>query len=279
MRVIEMTCQIGLLTSRTSARLVSSSDRVSVETPFGMGDLLIGKISGRDVACIDRYGPDLNRPSHKIDYRANIWALRSIGVERLISQNAIGSLRESIRPGDIVVPHDFLDRTHQRPLSLFDDQEAWVRVDLSLPFCPELRAALSAGVSSVSARLLDGGVFACVEGPRLETPAEVRALRHEGADIIGTPLVPEAVFAREAEMCFASIAPVINFAAGIVETVSHSGMSNYYYNSGLHEQVEDAISVAVTKISEERLCVCGHALADSYVGERPPWLEDWHMES
>lgn len=270
--------KMGLITSRTSDRLVTSLERRQVKTPFGVADIAFGDISGTAVACIDRYGQRLTVPSHKINYRANIWALRSVGVERVISQNAIGSLNRLIPPGKIVIPDDFLDRTHQRPRSLFDEQDAWVRVDLSVPFCPELRAALCEGTAPLASRLVDGGVFACVEGPRLETPSEVRALRHEEADIVGTPLVPEVVLAKEAEMCFASIAPVINFAAGMVDAVSHTGMSDFYYTSGLHELVEDAIAAAIRTTPDERLCNCRDALADAYVGERPSWLDSWSLE-
>jgi 5'-methylthioadenosine phosphorylase len=273
-----MSPRIGLITSRASERLLASSKVVPVETPFGMASLLFGSISGKEVAAINRYGQDLTTPSHKINFRSNLWALRSVGVERLISQNAIGSVNPLIPPGKIVIPNDFLDRTSQRPRSFFDEMEAWVRVDMTIPFCPELRQALSEGVSSVSPRLVDGGVFACVEGPRLETPAEVSSLRQQGADIVGTPLVPEVVLAREAEICFASIAPVINFAAGITEAVSHTGMNAFYYSSGLHEVVEDAIARAVLDVPDRRSCACANSLADAYVGERPAWLDDWTVD-
>jgi 5'-methylthioadenosine phosphorylase len=118
-------------------------------------------------------------------------------------------------------------------------------------------------------------VFVCTEGPRFETPSEIRALQRDGGDIVGTPLVPEVVFAREAEMCFASIAPVINFGAGMAPAVVHFGpgsMNDIYYTGGLHDLVEKAIIGAVQEISHDRNCGCSRALRSGFHGTRPAWL-------
>lgn len=129
-------------------------------------------------------------------------AFRGLGVEQVISQNAIGSVNAAIRPGDIVISDDFLDKTKSRPQSLFDDADCWVRVDFTDPFCPRVRAQLISAVRNHSERVIDRGVFVCTEGPRFETPAEIRALQREGGDIVGKPMVPEVIFALEAELCF-----------------------------------------------------------------------------
>jgi 5'-methylthioadenosine phosphorylase len=181
-----------------------------------------------------------------------------------------------VRPGDIVISHDFLDRTKTRPLSLFDDAECWVRVDMTEPFCPEVRQALLRATASMPDRVIDRGVFACLEGPRFETPAEIRALQRDGADIIGTPLVPEVTLAREAEMCFASIAPVINYGAGMAPAVIHVGpgsMNDNYYSGGLHDRIEQALIDAVAQLPVQRNCQCGHALRSGFHGQRPAWLK------
>src|SRR5690606_26486545 len=145
-------------------------------------------------------------PSHKINYHANIFALYELGVKSIISQNAIGSVNPAIRPGDIVISNDFLDKTKSRAQSLFDETECWVRVDFTDPFCPRLRQDLIGAATKFSNRIIERGTFVCTEGPRFETPAEIRAYAKEGGDIVGTPLVPEVIFARELEMCFASVA-------------------------------------------------------------------------
>ncbi len=272
---------VGLISSAASQRLLSDRREVQVPTPWGAASVLTGRIGEREAAVVLRYGPKLTIPSHKINYRANIWALRELGVERIISQNAIGSINPLVRPGDIIISSDFLDRTKGRPLSLFDDTEAWVRVDMTEPFCPEVRKTLLIATASMPDRVIDRGVFACTEGPRFETPAEIRALQRDGADIVGTPLVPEVTMAREAEMCFASIAPVINFGAGMAPAVIHVGpgsMNDEYYAGGLHDRIEQALIDAVAQLPAHRGCQCGHALRSGFHGQRPGWLKNCSID-
>jgi 5'-methylthioadenosine phosphorylase len=267
-----------MITSRVSERLVKNLRTEQVRTPFGPAEVYLGKIGSRAVVCINRYGPDLKIPSHKVNHRANIWALRSLGAERVISQNAIGSVNPALRPGDIVIPDDLLDRTKIRPLSLFDDEDCWSRVDMTEPFCPEIRQSLIEAASGLSERVIPRGVFVCTEGPRFETPAEIRVFQREGGDIVGTPMIPEAVMAREAELCYASIAPIINYGAGLAPVVDHLGMVDFYYAGGLHELVEDSIEAAVALIAESRHCHCGQALRQGFHGDKPAWLKDSSLD-
>lgn len=268
---------IGLITSAASEKLLQDRREQRVATPFGEATLLTGRIGAREAVVLLRYGAGLTLPSHRINYRANIWALRELGVRDVVSQNAIGSINTAIRPGDIVISDDVLDRTKNRVLSLFEDCECWVRVDMTEPFCPRLRAALIGAASRHSDRVIPRGVFACTEGPRFETPAEIRALRIEGGDIVGTPLVPEVVMAREAELCFASIAPVINFGAGMAPAVVHFGpgsMNDAYYRGGLHDLVERILIEAMEAIHALPLsgCGCRTALTGAFHGTPPAWL-------
>lgn len=273
-----MILPIGMITSRVSERLVKDLRTEKVTTPFGPAIVYLGKIGSRETVCINRYGPELKIPSHKINHRANIWALRSLGVRRVISQNAIGSVNPVLRPGDIVIPDDLLDRTKMRPLSLFDDEDCWVRVDMTEPFCPEIRQSLIKAASGLSERIIPRGVFVCTEGPRFETPAEIRVFQREGGDIVGTPMVPEAIMAREAELCYASIAPIINYGAGLAPAVDHLGMVDFYYTGGLHELVEDAIEAAVDLIADNRHCHCDQALQRGFHGDKPDWLTDSSLD-
>jgi 5'-methylthioadenosine phosphorylase len=266
---------IGLITSAASERLLTERRSEAVSTPWGEANVLTGKIGGTDAVVVLRYGEALTTPSHKINHQANIWALKQLGVSRVISQNAIGSVNPAIRPGDIVISHDFLDRTKNRPLSLFDGEDCWVRVDFTEPFCPQIRDTLISAAVELSDRVIQRAVFACVEGPRFETPAEIMALQREGGDIVGTPLVPEVVFAREAELCFASIAPVINFGAGMAPAVVHFGpgsMNEQYYKDGLHDKIEAILIEAVAAMPQERRCGCGQALRHGFHGRKPAWL-------
>ncbi len=270
---------IGLLSSfHFRQGFLSDTKTQQVETPFGPVTAYVGTMGGRPTACIQRYGPKMVIPSHKINHRSHIWALKMLGVERIISQNAIGSINPMLRPGDILIPHDFIDYTKQRPHSLFDESECWVRVDMTEPFCPHMRQALIAGGRRVSDRLIDRGVFVCFEGPRFETPTEIRMFGQLGGDIVGTPLVPEVIFAREAEMCYASISGVINYGAGLAPAVVHVGegsMFDFYQTSGLQQQIEAATLAALEYLPAERTCACARALDQAFHGTEPEWLKPY----
>jgi 5'-methylthioadenosine phosphorylase len=268
--------RLGVVSSFFSEHFVTERETWTVETPWGVADVDVGSQAGELVACVWRYGRQLALPSHRINFRANLWALRLLGVERIISQNAIGSCNPDLPPGHVVISHDFVDFTYARPRSFFDNADAWVRVDMTEPFCREVRSALiEAAQATFPFRVADQGVFLCTEGPRFETPAEIRMFRQWGADIIGTPLVPEVILAREAEMCFASIAPIINFASGLAPAVVHAGsgsMVDFYFGSGFHEQIEAAMRTALHALPAQRMCGCDRALEGAFHGTRPEWL-------
>jgi 5'-methylthioadenosine phosphorylase len=265
---------LAIITSQLSDGYLADVREVDVPTPWGKTRLTIGSLEGKRVAGLMRYGPGRQTPSHHINFRSNLWALRELGVERIVSQNAIGSVNPMLQPGDIVISDDFIDLTKSRPLSLYDTEESWVRVDMTEPFCPEIRRALVSATRQVFGRVQDGGTFICVEGPRFETPAEIRTYHARGADIIGTPLVPEVVFAREAGMCFASIAPIINYGSGLAPAVIQTGegsMTEFYYRTNLHRNVERAIALALEALPSARSCHCGAALTGALNGPTPDW--------
>ena len=270
---------IGLLSSfHFKQGFLTDTRTETVQTPFGDVRAIIGTMGGRETASIQRYGPNMYTPSHKINHRANIWAFKMLGVERIISQNAIGSINAMLRPGDILIPHDFIDHTHARPHSLYDGEECWVRVDMTEPFCPHMRQALVTAARRVSDRVIDRGVFVCFEGPRFETPTEIRMFQLLGGDIVGTPLVPEVVFAREAELCYASISGIINYGAGLSPAVVHVGdgsMFDFYLRSGLQEQIERATIACLDLLPAERTCPCATALDQAFHGTEPAWLKPY----
>lgn len=266
----------AVISSRFTPSFLGDCETIQVSTPWGDAPLDIASVDGERVACLWRYGRDLTLPSHKINYRANMWALRTLGVDRIVSQNAIGSCNIALPPGTVVISDDFIDCTHGRPRSFFDEAEAWVRVDMSAPFCPPMRVALTEAAARGSDPVIDHGVFLCAEGPRFESAAEIRMFRGFGADIIGTPLVPEIVLAREAEMCFASIAAIINYATGLAPEVRHVGagsMVDFYYGSGFHDRIETAIRVALQALRGDRTCTCRDAMRHGFHGTPPPWYQ------
>ncbi|MGE5598950.1 MAG: S-methyl-5'-thioadenosine phosphorylase, partial [Bacteroidota bacterium] len=161
-----------------------SEERVA--TPFGEVLLYRGNCRGREVVFLPRHGVGHTTPPHLVNYRANIWALRRAGVDRIIATAAVGSLRRKMRPGDAVIIDQFLDFTKSRPVTFFTGGAAGVRhIDYTEPYCPEVRRAMLGSTSTAGVRVHFGGCYACMEGPRFETPAEIRMLARLGADVVG----------------------------------------------------------------------------------------------
>lgn len=194
-----------------------------VSTPYGDAFLAERQFGRHRVVLMARHGPGLNIPPHLVNYRANIWALRQSGVRVVISTAAVGSLGIDLTPGTLAVVTDFIDFTKQRPFTFFEQpQNAVVHTDFSTPYCPSVTRALREAAKDTGAEDLPQVTYACMEGPRYETPAEVRALASLGADVVGMTGFPEVVLAREAGLCYGSLAIIANYAAGISPTpLSH----------------------------------------------------------
>jgi 5'-methylthioadenosine phosphorylase len=175
-----------------------------IDTPFGRpsAPILTTEINGVEVALLSRHGEGhLHNPSN-VPYRANIFALKDLGVTRIIASGACGSLREELAPRDLMLPDQVIDRTFRRPSTFFDDMA--VHVEMASPFCPALRAALAKSVPAVSCKVHERGTYVCMEGPQFSTRAEMHRLW--GGDLIGMTLMPEAKLAREAEICYTAVA-------------------------------------------------------------------------
>ena len=198
-----------------SINSLESIREVQIETPFGSPSdaLRIGTMNGVEVVFLARHGRQHHLLPSEVPYRANVWALRSLGVRWLISVSAVGSLREHLRPRDMVVPHQFIDRTRQRPQSFFGNG-CVAHVSLADPFCPTLSewlAAAAAGEMPVGHHLHQGGTYLCMEGPAFSTRAESELYRSWGCDVIGMTNHTEARLAREAEIAYASLSMVTDF--------------------------------------------------------------------
>lgn len=269
---------LAIISSNLSEACFPRVEERRVPTPFGDTTVVITRPGRQDVAYIPRYHHDLTLAAHRINYRANLYALKRLGVRQVISQNAIASTRADLPPGIIVIPHDVLDFTRTRPVTMFDADDVWVRIDMTSPFCPAMREVLLEAGRSIGGPLASSGVFACVEGPRFETPAEIKMIAQLGGDLVGTPLVPEAVFARELEMCFASVSPVINYAAGMTPAVVHTGSGSmvdfYYGKDGPHERVERVLLAALERLPHRASCPCPRALEGAVKGRLPAWWDE-----
>ncbi len=185
-----------------------TGESITLDTPFGRpsGAITRGKWQGVDIAFLPRHGPQHTLPPTAVPYQANIYALKSLGVTHIIASGATGSLREEIRPRDLVIPDQIIDKTYRRMGTFFDQPGLAAHVEFSHPFCPTLRQLLIDRSDALDLTIHDGGTYVCMEGPAFSTVAESRMHRAWGGDLIGMTCIPEARLAREAEICYALIA-------------------------------------------------------------------------
>ncbi len=183
-----------------------------VETPFGAPSdaVLVGRLGDTPVAFLSRHGRGHLHAPHRINYRANIWALKSLGVRWLISVSAVGSMREEITPGDLVLADQFIDRTRARPSTFFEDGVA-AHVGFADPVCPVLRGALRHAARAMDLPVRNGGTYVCIDGPQFSTRAESHLYRSWGVDVVGMTNLPEAKLAREAQIAYATIAMATDY--------------------------------------------------------------------
>ncbi|RMF88815.1 MAG: S-methyl-5'-thioadenosine phosphorylase [Methanobacteriota archaeon] len=241
---------------------LSEQEKVTIETAYGDCQVFIGRVGRKKTVFLPRHGPEHRIPPHRVNYRGNISALKLAGAERIISINSVGSLHKGLAPGGVVVPHDFIDLTRGRPSTFYDDET--VHVDLSRSYCEEVRAALIGCAKAHFKEVHEKGVYVCTEGPRFETPAEVRMLQLLGGDVVGMVGLPEAVLAREAGLCYASISSIVNYACGITENPLTIKELKEAVSANLGS-MKKAVACAVSKIPEKRGCSCKQAPEEARV--------------
>jgi 5'-methylthioadenosine phosphorylase len=242
---------------------------VEVKTPFGKpSDKLVrGRLAGVELVFLPRHGPGHRWLPTEVNFRANTFAMKKMGVERIISVSAVGSLREEIAPGHVVIPDQFIDRTTQRP-STFFGRGIVAHVSLADPFCKDLSGVLASAANSEGAKVHAGGTYLCMEGPQFSTRAESHLYRSWGAHVIGMTNLQEAKLAREAEICFGTLALATDYdcwneSAGDVE-IDHV-LAVLKQNVDLAQRT---IRRAVTQLSSARSCACASALKDAIITER-----------
>lgn len=188
----------------------------TISTPYGEVPYRRAYMKGKEVLFLARHGKEHSILPHLINYRANIWALKKLGATFIISTTAVGSLTEEMQPGDFVITDQFIDMTKSRVSSFFEGGESGVvHVDVTDPYCKELREAIVKAGEHIDAKVHDGGTYVCTEGPRFETPAEIKMFRAWGGHTVGMTNVPEVVLANEAEIGYATISLITNMGAGI----------------------------------------------------------------
>jgi len=240
-----------------------------IPTPFGdpSDHIVVGSLSGKRVAFLPRHGRGHRLTPSEVPYRANIWALKSLGVERIISISACGSMKEQYAPRHIVIPDQIYDNTKKRDYSFFGDGLV-AHIGIAEPFCPHLREILAQSVRKAGGAVHMGGAFLTIEGPRFSTRGESRIYRSWGVDIIGMTAVPEAQLAREAEICYATMAHVTDYDVWHEEEEAVNVemlIANLRANAALSKQ---AILELAPLLPDERPCDCGQTLSMAMITQR-----------
>jgi 5'-methylthioadenosine phosphorylase len=237
-----------------------------IETPFGMPSAAVvtGMLEGRRIAFLARHGIGHHINPSEIPYRANIYALKSLGVERVISVSACGSLREDYAPGEIIIPDQLFDNTRGRSRTFFDEGLV-AHISVADPFCGDLSNQLESAVRSAGARTHHGGSLITVEGPRFSTKTESHTFRSWNMSIIGMTASPEAFLAREAEMCYAVMAHVTDYDVWHMSEVPVTVEMVIQTLNKNTDLAQEAIRLLARDLKPERACECGKALATALI--------------
>jgi 5'-methylthioadenosine phosphorylase len=252
------TAEIGVIGGSGLYALLDGAREHELSTPYGQPSdpVTIAEVGGRRVAFLPRHGRDHRYPPHKIPYRANLWALRALGVRQIIAPCAVGGLRAELGPGTFVVPDQLIDRTSGREQTFYD--QGAVHVSFADPYCPDGRAAVLGAAEEVQP--VDGGTMVVVEGPRFSTRAESRWFTSIGGAIVNMTGHPEAVLARELALCYTTIALVTDLDAGVEGDHGVTQEEVFAVFGANIERLRGVLLKAVTRLPAQRTCPCASAL-------------------
>ncbi len=258
------TADIGVFGGSGLYALLPNQDEVRVETPYGppSDSFHIAEVAGRKVAFLPRHGRNHSLPPHMINYRANLWAMKELGVKRVIGPCAAGSLKPSVAPGHFVVCDQLVDRTTGRKDTFFDGPIT-THVSFAHPYCAQLRPLATKIIRSLDIVCHDGGTVVTVQGPRFSTVAESRWYSSLGWEVINMTQYPEAYLARELEMCYVNISLITDYDVGLegqsgIEPVTHEGVIEVFQANT--ERVKRVLMAMIEQMPGERTCKCGSAL-------------------
>jgi len=256
--------EIGIFggTGLYDSGLLEDSKEITIKTPYGnpSDSITIGIFKGRKIAFLPRHGKKHSIPPHKINFRANIWAFKELGIKRIIAPSAVGSLKEEFQPGHFAIPNQFLDFTKSR-INSFSDIDNVIHISVADPFCPELQKTIIKVSKNQDMEVHQECTYVCIEGPRFSTKAESKFFRTTGAEIIGMTLVPECQLAREAQMCYASISTITDYdiwantpvtAKEVMETLSKNV-----------KNTKKLLTLLIDSIPKSRECDCEKALSEA----------------
>lgn len=267
MRSKDIQAEIGIIGGSGFYNLAMGLKEIKIETPYGppSDKIGLGKVAGRKVAFLPRHGKTHDIPPHKINYRANIWALKFLGVSRIITSHAVGSLREEIKPGDFVILDQFVDRTKGRADTFYDGPIA-THVSTAFPYCPQLRKLAIKIASGFKIRLHKTGTVVIIQGPRFSTAAESAWFTQMGWEVVNMTEYPEIVLAQEKEICYCAIAVSTDYDAGLVTGGKVKPVSVEQIISGFKKNIEVAKKIVLEMIEnwpDKVICGCQRALAEA----------------
>lgn len=262
--------EIGIIGGSGFYSLLEGAEETTVETPYGAPSdrAVVGEVAGRRVAFIPRHGRYHQFPPHSINYRANLWAMKELGVTRIIGPCASGSLQPEIKPSDFVICDQFVDRTTGRNDTFYDGPMT-THVSSADPYCPTLRSAALAAARDLGITAHDGGTVVVIQGPRFSTRAESKWFSSEGWEVINMTQYPEAYLARELEICYTSVALITDYDVGLegmpdIPPVSHEEVIRVF--TANNEKLKKLLFEIIPRIPKERDCHCAGALEGARMG-------------
>jgi len=253
--------EIGVIGGSGFYEFLTGADEIVLDTPFGRPSdpIVTGDVAGRKVAFVPRHGRDHQFPPHRIPYRANLWALRSLGVRQILAPTAVGSLTPDYGPGLLAIPDQLVDRTTSRNQTYYDAGGA-VHIPFADPYCPVGRAQSIAAARAARWDLAESGTLVVIEGPRFSTRAESRWYAAQGWTLVGMTGHPEAVLARELALCYTAIALVTDTDAGVGEGEGVTQEEVFRVFAGNVTRVRELVMDVIKALPPDRDCPCPHAL-------------------
>ena len=242
--------------------LLEDAKEIQIDTPYGKpSDLItVGVFNQRKIAFLPRHGKKHSIPPHMINFKANIWAFKELGITRIIAPSAVGSLKKELEPGHFALPTQFLDFTKSRDGS-FSEKGKVIHISVAEPFCPEIQSSIIKVTDNQKIKMHKDCTYVCIEGPRFSTKAESKFYKSSGADIIGMTLVPECQLAREAQMCYASISTVTDYDVWAEKPVTAKEViQTLTENVG---KTKNILKELVNEIPKTKSCLCAKALEEA----------------
>jgi len=266
-----VTARVGVFGGSGFYHLLQEVEYVEVETPYGRPSdrIAVGEVNGEEVAFLPRHGAGHTLPPAAINYRANLWAMKELGVTRVIAPTAAGSLQPHVLRGDFVVCDQFVDRTWGRPDTFYPDGPTVAHVGAADPYCPQLRALAIETATAAGLRVHPRGTVVVIQGPRFSTRSESRWFSKMDWDVVNMTQYPEVILARELELCYVNVSLITDYDAGLegspeIQPVSVAEVERFFVTN--NERVRELILSMAPKIPAERSCPCATAMGGAVIG-------------